>query len=169
MKWGLKGGISIYADSGPPRYVLWCCVGNCHQLLTFIQIGSGHTVGERNQIFLTSDTAWSWLLGSLSSTMSCNFSRLFKISFLLFSSKSLTSLTFSRSSMLLLSTISVLWIQWTYFITLPKKLLRLLKRLVSFLPMTHLIILWLMARVIDCPLQILFLQEMVKYKIIYVQ
>ena len=44
MKWGLKGGISIYADSGPPRYVLWCCFRICHQLLTFIQIGSGHTV-----------------------------------------------------------------------------------------------------------------------------
>ena len=25
MKWGLKGGISIDADSGPHRYVLWCC------------------------------------------------------------------------------------------------------------------------------------------------
>ena len=44
MKWGLKGGISIYADSGPPRYVLWCCGGICHELLTFIQIGCGHTV-----------------------------------------------------------------------------------------------------------------------------
>ena len=32
---GLKGGISINADSGPPRYVLWCCGGICHQLLTF--------------------------------------------------------------------------------------------------------------------------------------
>ena len=44
MKWGLKGGISIDADSGPPRYVLWCCGGICHELLTFIQIGCGHTV-----------------------------------------------------------------------------------------------------------------------------
>ena len=44
MKWGLKGGISIDADSGPPRYVLWCCSGICHQLLTFFQIGCGHTV-----------------------------------------------------------------------------------------------------------------------------
>ena len=43
-KKGLKGGISIDADSGPPRYVLWCCSGICHQLLTFFQIGSGHTV-----------------------------------------------------------------------------------------------------------------------------
>ena len=25
MKWGLKGGISIEENSGPPRYVLWCC------------------------------------------------------------------------------------------------------------------------------------------------
>ena len=46
MKWGLKGGISIYADSGPPRYVLWCCGGICHEVLTFIQIGCGHTVFE---------------------------------------------------------------------------------------------------------------------------
>ena len=30
MKWGLKGGISIDADSGPPRYVLWCCGGIWH-------------------------------------------------------------------------------------------------------------------------------------------
>ena len=44
MKWGLKGGISIDADSDPPRYVLWCCGGICHQLLTFFQIGCGHTV-----------------------------------------------------------------------------------------------------------------------------
>ena len=42
---GLKGGISIDADSGPLRYVLWCCGGICHQPDTFIQIGSGHTVG----------------------------------------------------------------------------------------------------------------------------
>ena len=41
---GLKGGISIDADSGPPRHVLWCCGGICHELLTFIQIGCGHTV-----------------------------------------------------------------------------------------------------------------------------
>ena len=44
MKWGLKGGISIDADSGPPRYVLWCCGGICHQPDTFIQSVSGHTV-----------------------------------------------------------------------------------------------------------------------------
>ena len=37
-------GISIDADSGPPRYVLWCCGGICHQPDTIIQIGSGHTV-----------------------------------------------------------------------------------------------------------------------------
>ena len=49
MNWGLKGGISIYADSGPPRYVLWCCGGICHQPDTFIQIGSGHTVEVNNQ------------------------------------------------------------------------------------------------------------------------
>ena len=45
-KKGLKGGISIDADSGPPRYVLWCCGGICHQVLTFFQIGCGHTVCE---------------------------------------------------------------------------------------------------------------------------
>ena len=40
MKWGLKGGISIDAGSCPPRYVLWCCGGICHQPDTFIQIVS---------------------------------------------------------------------------------------------------------------------------------
>ena len=40
----LKGRISIDADSGPPRYVLWCCNGICHQVLTFFQIGCGRTV-----------------------------------------------------------------------------------------------------------------------------
>ena len=48
MKWGLKGGISIDADSGPLRYVLWCCGSICHQLFTFIQIYSGHTVWYLN-------------------------------------------------------------------------------------------------------------------------
>ena len=52
MKWGLKGGISIYADSGPPRYVLWCCGCICHEVLTFIQIGCGHTVGYQLIFFL---------------------------------------------------------------------------------------------------------------------
>ena len=28
-------GVSIDSDSGPPRYVLWCCGGICHQALTF--------------------------------------------------------------------------------------------------------------------------------------
>ena len=37
----LKGGISFDADSGPLRYVLWCCGGICHQPDTFIQTGSG--------------------------------------------------------------------------------------------------------------------------------
>ena len=32
------------ADSGPLRYVLWCCGGICHQPDTFIQIGPGRTV-----------------------------------------------------------------------------------------------------------------------------
>ena len=44
MKWGLEGGISIDADSGPPRYVLWCCGGMYHQPDTFVQIGSDHNV-----------------------------------------------------------------------------------------------------------------------------
>ena len=44
MKWGLKGGISIDADSGPPMYVLWCCGGICHQLLNSFKIGCGHSV-----------------------------------------------------------------------------------------------------------------------------
>ena len=51
MKWGLKGGISIDADSGPPRYVLWCCGGICHQVLIFFQIGCGHTVGSNGYAF----------------------------------------------------------------------------------------------------------------------
>ena len=38
MKWGLKRGISIDADSGPPWYVLWCCGGISHQLLTFFRL-----------------------------------------------------------------------------------------------------------------------------------
>ena len=37
-------GDSIDADSGPPRYVLWCCGGICHQILAFFKIGCGHTV-----------------------------------------------------------------------------------------------------------------------------
>ena len=45
---GLKGGISIDTDSGPHRYVLWCCGGTCRQPDTFIQIGyTGHTVSLR--------------------------------------------------------------------------------------------------------------------------
>ena len=44
MKWGLKGGILIDADSGPPRYVLGLsCGGICQDFFTFIQVGSGHT------------------------------------------------------------------------------------------------------------------------------
>ena len=54
MKRGLKGGISIDADSSPPRYVLWCCGDICHQPGTFIQIGSGHTVQRQTWFFLQS-------------------------------------------------------------------------------------------------------------------
>ena len=46
MKRGPKGGISIDADSGPPRYVLSSCGDICHQPDTIIQIGSGHTVAD---------------------------------------------------------------------------------------------------------------------------
>ena len=41
LKWGL---ISIDADSGPLRYLLWWCGSICHQPFTFFQIVSGHTV-----------------------------------------------------------------------------------------------------------------------------
>ena len=41
---GLKGGISIDADSGPLGYVLWCCGSRSQDFFTFIQISSGHTV-----------------------------------------------------------------------------------------------------------------------------
>ena len=33
-----------FTDSGPLRYVLWCCGSICHDFFTFIQVGSGHTV-----------------------------------------------------------------------------------------------------------------------------
>ena len=52
MNWGLKEGISIGADSGPPMYVLWCCGGICHQPDTFILIGSGHTVQTNTKLTL---------------------------------------------------------------------------------------------------------------------
>ena len=52
FKFGSERGISIDADSGPLRYVLWCCGGICHQLLTFFKIGSGHTVGGPRIKFL---------------------------------------------------------------------------------------------------------------------
>ena len=38
-KKGLKGGISIDADSGPPRYVLWCCDSIFHDVFISIKIG----------------------------------------------------------------------------------------------------------------------------------
>ena len=64
MKRGLKGGISIHADSGPPRYVLWCCGGICHEVLTFIQIGCGHTVYRNGSS--TYHAALSFAIGSIS-------------------------------------------------------------------------------------------------------
>ena len=44
IKWGLKGGILIDADSAPLGYVLWCCGSRSWEVFTFFQIGSGHTV-----------------------------------------------------------------------------------------------------------------------------
>ena len=40
IKWGLKGGVSIDADSGPLEYVLWCCGSRSWEVFTFFQIGS---------------------------------------------------------------------------------------------------------------------------------
>ena len=63
----LKGGISIYADFGPPRYVLWCCSGICHEVLTFIQIGCetrGPTVVIFKcfwNLFFFNKCAWNWM------------------------------------------------------------------------------------------------------------
>ena len=50
-----KGGILNDADSGPPRYVLWCCNGICQDFFTFIQIGSGHTVDSENDFDIKED------------------------------------------------------------------------------------------------------------------
>jgi hypothetical protein len=44
FKWYLKGGISIYTDSGLLGYVLWCCGSRSQDFFTFIQIYYGHTV-----------------------------------------------------------------------------------------------------------------------------
>ena len=75
MKWGLKGGISFDADSGPFRYVLWCCGSICYQLFTFIWICFGHTVTNKFPIviflnektnpailnhFVSIYTVWNW-------------------------------------------------------------------------------------------------------------
>ena len=59
---GLKGKISIDADSGPPRYVLWCCCGICHEVITFIQIGCGHTVHNSLQGFKSASFVFSLLI-----------------------------------------------------------------------------------------------------------
>ena len=40
-----KGGFQLMLILGLlGTYVLWCCGGICHQVLTFVQIGCGHTV-----------------------------------------------------------------------------------------------------------------------------
>ena len=44
MKRGLKGGISIDADSGPCRYVPSMYFDAAVVFVTFIQISCGHTV-----------------------------------------------------------------------------------------------------------------------------
>ena len=44
LKWGLKRRISIDADSGPLRYVLWCCGNRSQEEFSFIQFSSGNTV-----------------------------------------------------------------------------------------------------------------------------
>ena len=49
-KFWSERGISIGRDSGPLRYVLWCCCSICHQLSTFIKIDSGHTVGPPKKL-----------------------------------------------------------------------------------------------------------------------
>ena len=49
----LKGGISIDADSGPIGYVLWCCGSRSWEVLTFFQIGSGHTVILKKNVVLS--------------------------------------------------------------------------------------------------------------------
>ena len=41
---GLKGGISIDADSGSLGYVFWCCGSRSWEVPTFFQNGSGHAV-----------------------------------------------------------------------------------------------------------------------------
>ena len=44
MYWSLKWEILIDANSEPIRFALWCCDSICHEVFTFIPIGSGHTV-----------------------------------------------------------------------------------------------------------------------------
>ena len=48
--WSEREKFSIDANSGPLRYVLWCCGSICHQPFTFIQIYSGHTVWGHNGV-----------------------------------------------------------------------------------------------------------------------
>ena len=67
-------GISIDADSESPTCVLWCCGGICHQLLTFFQIGCGHTVNYfLNGMSFRSWTKNNFSKGSWRSTLfTCN-------------------------------------------------------------------------------------------------
>ena len=50
-KFWSERGISIDTDSGPLRYVLWCCGSICHQLFTFIQIGCDHIVIQQPSLY----------------------------------------------------------------------------------------------------------------------
>ena len=58
MNWGLKGGISIDAYSGPCRHVLWCCGGICHQLLTFCYSHTVRDITFCTRGFLGSEYYW---------------------------------------------------------------------------------------------------------------
>ena len=91
---GLKGGISNDADSGPLRYVLWCCGSICHQLLTFIQIGYGHAVISTGYLY----SGW----GIPSSIMPKYGSRLFLIK----DKKSTSQFCIKNWALLILSLIS---------------------------------------------------------------
>ena len=53
MKWGLKGGSQLIQTRGSLGYVLWCCSSSSQDFFTFIQIGSGHTVGSALSMLLS--------------------------------------------------------------------------------------------------------------------
>ena len=60
MKWGLKVGFQFMLILGllgisTTKYVLWCCGGICHQVFTFIQIGSGAPYCVKGANFLVAN------------------------------------------------------------------------------------------------------------------